>query len=83
VWIFFLYEGAKGREITDQVSDDYAFVFRFGAGDSQRYVRCSDWITGGNYDCGVAAQHWGDLSSGVFPCNRAPAGQLLAQGEPS
>jgi hypothetical protein len=48
VRVFVFYEGAEGREVTDQVSDDHSSVIRFGRGDTECYVGCGNRIAGGD-----------------------------------
>jgi hypothetical protein len=83
VGVFVFYQGAERREVSDQISDDHTSVSCFGGSDTKCDVGCGDRIARGDEYCGIAAQDWCDLSAGVFPCNRASAGDLRLQGEPS
>ena len=81
--IFVLDERAQGIEIADKISNYNAPLLRFSPGDTERYVSSGNWIGGSDDYCGVAAQKWCDLPSGVFPCYWTSAGDSRFQGDPS
>jgi hypothetical protein len=47
VRILVLDQRAEGREVTNQVGDEYSPVLRFRGCYAQCYVRSGNWIAGG------------------------------------
>jgi hypothetical protein len=83
VRVFLRDKVAQGRHVTNEVADDGATMARLCARKAKRDVGGCEWVGRDNSYRGVAAKERSDLSSGVFPCDGAPAGHARAQGEPS